>query len=123
MGHGIGLPAEKVEENLWEAAGKHRYLSASVAFPASVAARGDFASAPEFWWDGTGWTAGLSTRHVVPRGISSGDGGGGGRYAGGLDLTEAGDRQRYKAAMWSVDHGWRPGVRNSLFHVSLLCVL
>ena len=44
--------ASRKAENLWEAAGKHGYLSASVAFPTSVAAGGDFI-APEFWWDGT----------------------------------------------------------------------
>lgn len=39
-------------KTLWEAAKENGYCSASVAFPASVGAKGDYI-APEFWWDGT----------------------------------------------------------------------
>ena len=41
-----------------------------------------------------------------------------GRYAGGLDLTEAGDRQRYRAAMWVLDHKIAPRTKERPFFMS-----
>ena len=38
---------------LWQLAREHGYRSASVAFPTSAGAPGDFIL-PEFWWDGSG---------------------------------------------------------------------
>lgn len=99
--------ASKKAENLWEAAGKHGYLSASVAFPTSVAAGGDF-MAPEFWWDGTELDSRFIDAMSVPQGMILEMEKEIGRYAGGLDLTEAGDRQRYRAAMWVLDHKLAP---------------
>ena len=83
------MPAER-RKNLWEAAGKHGYLSASVAFPTSVAAGGDFI-APEFWWDGTELDSRFIDAMSVPQGMILEMEKDIGRYAGGLDLTEAGD--------------------------------
>ena len=60
--------ASRKAENLWEAAGKHGYLSASVAFPTSVAAGGDFI-APEFWWDGTELDSRFIDAMSVPQGM------------------------------------------------------
>ena len=109
--------ASRKVENLWEAAGKHGYLSASVAFPTSVAAEGDFI-APEFWWDGTELDSRFIDAMSVPQGMILEMEKDIGRYAGGLDLTEAGDRQRYRAAMWVLDHKIAPRTKERPFFMS-----
>ena len=109
--------ASRKVENLWEAAGKHGYLSASVAFPTSVAAGGDFI-APEFWWDGTELDSRFIDAMSVPQGMILEMEKDIGRYAGGLDLTEAGDRQRYRAAMWVLDHKIAPRTKERPFFMS-----
>ena len=90
-------------QNLWEEAKKHGYLSASAAFPTSVGAKGDYI-APEFWWDGTELDSQFIDALSVPQGLIAEMEQEIGRYAGGLDLTPAGDEQRYRAAAWLLDH-------------------
>ena len=80
--------------------------------------------APEFWWDGTELDSRFIDAMSVPQGMVLEMEEEIGRYAGGLDLTEAGDRQRYKAAMWVLDHKLAPRVKEQpFFHVSLLCCI
>lgn len=95
--------AGKKAKTLWEAAKEHGYTSASVAFPTSVGAKGDFI-APEFWWDGSELDSLLIDAVSKPQGMIHEMEEEIGRYAGGLDLTEDGDRQRFRAAMWVLDH-------------------
>ena len=91
--------ANKKVKTLWEAAKENGYWSASVAFPTSVGAKGDFI-APEFWWDGSELDSCFIDAVAKPQGIISEMEQEIGRYAGGLDLTDAGDAQRGKAALW-----------------------
>ena len=91
--------ANKKVKTLWEAARDNGYWSASVAFPTSVGAKGDFI-APEFWWDGSELDSCFIDAVAKPQGIISEMEQEIGRYAGGLDLTDAGDAQRGKAALW-----------------------
>lgn len=95
--------AGKKAMTLWEAAKEHGYTSASVAFPTSVGAKGDFI-APEFWWDGSELDSLFIDAVSKPQGLISEMEDEIGRYAGGLDLTDGGDRQRFRAAMWMLDH-------------------
>ena len=55
-------------KTLWEAARENGYLSASVAFPTSVGAKGDFI-APEFWWDGSSLDSQFINAVAKPQGI------------------------------------------------------
>lgn len=86
-------------KTLWEAAKENGYCSASVAFPTSVGAKGDYV-APEFWWDGSEIDSRFIDAVAKPQGIILEMEEEIGRYAGGLDLSDAGDAQRGKAALW-----------------------
>lgn len=109
--------ASRKVENLWEAAKKNGYVSASVAFPTSIAAKGDFI-APEFWWDGSELDSQFIDAMSVPQGMILEMEQEIGRYAGGLDLTEAGDRQRFLAAMWVLRHKIAPVADEKPFFMS-----
>ena len=89
--------------NLWGAARKNGYISASAAFPTSVGADGDFI-APEFWWDGSEMDSAFIDSMSRPQGLIFEMEKDIGRFAGGLDLTEAGDRQRFLSAKWIIDN-------------------
>lgn len=95
--------ANRKVKTLWEAAKDAGYISASAAFPTSVAAKGDYI-APEFWWDGSYLDSIFIDALAKPQGLISEMEQDIGRYAGGLDLTEADDKQRFKAAMWIMEH-------------------
>lgn len=86
-------------KTLWEAAKENGYCSASVAFPTSVGAKGDYI-APEYWWDGSAIDSVFIDAVVKPQGIILEMEKEIGVYAGGLDLTDGGDAQRGKAALW-----------------------
>ncbi len=102
---------------LWEGAKKNGYWSASVAFPTSVGARGDFI-APEFWWDGSELDSLFIDAVAKPQGMILEMEKDIGRYAGGLDLTDNGDAQRGKAAMWMLQHKIAPVISEKPFFLS-----
>lgn len=56
--------------------------------------------APEYWWDGTELDSLFIDAMAKPQGIILEMEKEIGRYAGGLDLTDGGDAQRGKAALW-----------------------
>lgn len=93
----------KKVENLWEASKSNGYVSASAAFPTSVGAKGDYI-APEFWWDGSDLDSRFIDAVANPQGLIYEMEQHIGRYPSGLDLTEQGDVQRYKAAAWLLEN-------------------
>lgn len=95
--------ANRKVSTLWEAAKKGGYVVGSAAFPTSVGAKGDFI-APEFWWDGSELDSQFIDAVALPQGLVSEMEESIGTYAGGLDLTDAGDAQRHKAAAWILEH-------------------
>ncbi|MGN0295269.1 MAG: alkaline phosphatase family protein [Lachnospiraceae bacterium] len=107
----------KKVKTLWEAAKDNGYWSASVAFPTSVGAKGDFI-APEFWWDGSELDSCFIDAVAKPQGIISEMEQEIGRYAGGLDLTDAGDAQRGKAALWMLRNKIEPVISEKPFFMS-----
>ena len=109
--------ANKKVKTLWEAARDNGYWSASVAFPTSVGAKGDFI-APEFWWDGSELDSCFIDAVAKPQGIISEMEQEIGRYAGGLDLTDAGDAQRGKAALWMLRNKIEPVISEKPFFMS-----
>lgn len=102
---------------LWEGAKLNGYWSASVAFPTSVGARGDFI-APEFWWDGSDLDSLFIDAVAKPQGMILEMEKDIGRYAGGLDLTDSGDAQRGKAALWMLRNKLAPVVSEKPFFMS-----
>ena len=104
-------------KTLWEAAKENGYWSASVAFPTSVGAKGDFI-APEFWWDGSELDSCFIDAVAKPQGIILEMEQEIGRYAGGLDLTDAGDAQRGKAALWMLRNKLEPVIFEKPFFMS-----
>lgn len=102
---------------LWEGAKRNGYWSASVAFPTSVGARGDFI-APEFWWDGSELDSLFIDVVAKPQGMILEMEKDIGRYAGGLDLTDNGDAQRGKATMWVLQHKIAPVISEKPFFMS-----
>lgn len=109
--------ANRKVKTLWEAAKECGYWSASVAFPTSVGAKGDFI-APEFWWDGSKLDSCFIDAVAKPQGIISEMENDIGTYAGGLDLSDAGDEQRGKAAMWILKNKLEPVVKEKPFFLS-----
>lgn len=89
--------------SLWKLAKEQGYCSASVAFPTSVGAQGDFI-VPEFWWDGSPLDTKFIDAVSVPQGLASEIEAEIGRFPGGLDLTVDGDRRRKEAAIWLLRH-------------------
>ncbi len=104
-------------KTLWEAAKENGYWSASVAFPTSVGANGDFI-APEFWWDGSSLDSRFIDAVAKPQGIILEMEKEIGQYAGGLDLTDAGDAQRGKAALWMLRNKIAPVISEKPFFMS-----
>lgn len=104
-------------KTLWEAAKENGYWSASVAFPTSVCAKGDFV-APEFWWDGSELDSKFIDAVATPHGMILEMEKEIGRYAGGLDLSDAGDAQRGKAAMWVLKNKIAPVINEKPFFMS-----
>ncbi|MGN0267772.1 MAG: alkaline phosphatase family protein [Lachnospiraceae bacterium] len=104
-------------KTLWEAAKENGYWSASVAFPTSVGAKGDFI-APEYWWDGSELDSLFIDAVAKPQGMISEMEQEIGRYAGGLDLSDAGDAQRGKAALWMLRHKLEPVIDEKPFFMS-----
>ncbi len=109
--------ANRKVKTLWEAAKENGYCSASVAFPTSVGAKGDYI-APEFWWDGSEIDSLFIDAVAKPQGIILEMEEEIGRYAGGLDLTDAGDAQRGKAALWMLRHKLEPVASEKPFFMS-----
>ena len=102
---------------LWEGAKLNGYWSASVAFPTSVGAKGDFI-APEFWWDGSDLDSLFIDAVAKPQGMILEMEKDIGRYAGGLDLTDNGDAQRGKAALWMLRSKIAPVIDQKPFFMS-----
>lgn len=106
MGHHKGAWhwfSNKKVKTLWQAAKEAGYIVGSVAFPTSVGAKGDFI-APEFWWDGSSLDSEFIDVVAHPQGLIREMESDIGTYAGGLDLSDEGDEQRYKAAEWLLTH-------------------
>lgn len=108
--------SDKVK-NLWQVAKENGYCSASVAFPTSVGAQGDFI-APEFWWDGSELDSKFIDMIAEPKGLISEMEKDIGRYAGGLDLSDNGDAQRGKAALWVLKNKIAPLASEKPFFLS-----
>ena len=104
-------------KTLWEAAKESGYWSASAAFPTSVGAKGDFI-APEFWWDGSSLDSLFIDAVAKPQGMILEMEQEIGTYAGGLDLSDAGDAQRGKAALWILKNKLEPGIQEKPFFLS-----
>lgn len=104
-------------KTLWEAAKENGYWSASVAFPTSVGARGDFI-APEFWWDGSALDSRFIDAVAKPQGIITEMEKEIGQYVGGLDLSDNGDAQRGKAALWMLKNKIAPVISEKPFFMS-----
>lgn len=104
-------------KTLWEAAKDCGYCSASVAFPTSVGAKGDYI-APEYWWDGSAIDSKFINAVAKPQGIIFEMEKEIGTYAGGLDLTDKGDAQRGKAALWMLKNKLAPVVAEKPFFMS-----
>ena len=109
--------ANKKVKTLWEAARDNGYWSASVAFPTSVGAKGDFI-APEFWWDGSSLDSLFIDAVAHPQGIILEMEKEIGQYAGGLDLSDEGDAQRGKAALWMLRNKIAPVISEKPFFMS-----
>ena len=109
--------ATKKVKTLWEAAKEARYCCASVAFPTSVGAKGDYI-APEYWWDGSELDSAFIDAVAKPQGLISEMEKDIGRYAGGLDLSDDGDRQRGKAAVWMLQNKLEPVIKEKPFFLS-----
>lgn len=104
-------------KTLWEAAKEGGYCSASVAFPTSVGAKGDYI-APEFWWDGSTLDSRFIDAVAKPQGLIAEMEKEIGTYAGGLDLSDAGDAQRGKAALWILKNKLAPQIDEKPFFLS-----
>lgn len=109
--------ASRKVKTLWEAAKEQGYVSASVAFPTSVGAKGDYI-APEFWWDGSTFDSILIDAVAKPQGMILEMEEEIGQYAGGLDLSEEGDHQRFLAAMWVLNHKIAPHLPKQPFFMT-----
>lgn len=109
--------ANRKVKTLWEAAKEQGYVSASVAFPTSVGAKGDYI-APEFWWDGSSFDSIMIDAVAKPQGIILEMEEEIGQYAGGLDLSDEGDHQRFRAAMWMLNHKIAPQIAAKPFFLS-----
>lgn len=94
--------SDKVK-NLWEVAKENGYISASVAFPTSLKANGDYI-APEFWWNGSAFDSLMIDALAKPQGLIKEMEKNIGRYPNGLDLSPQGDRKRFEASMWMLEH-------------------
>ena len=88
-----------------------------MAFPTSVGARGDFI-APEFWWDGSALDSRFIDAVAKPQGIIAEMEKEIGQYAGGLDLSDNGDAQRGKAALWMLKNKIAPVISEKPFFMS-----
>lgn len=104
-------------QTLWEAARLNGYTSASVAFPTSVGAKGDYI-APEFWWDGSELDSVFTDAVAKPQGLIFEMERDIGEYPSGLDLSDEGDAQRYKAAMWMLENKLVPQLAEKPFFLS-----
>lgn len=109
--------ANRKVKTLWQAAKEGGYCSASVAFPTSVGAKGDYI-APEFWWDGSELDSIFIDMVSCPQGLISEMEADIGRYAGGLDLTDGGDAQRGAAALWMLRKKLAPQIGQKPFFLS-----
>lgn len=107
----------KNTETLWEASKRNGYVSASVAFPTSVGAKGDYI-APEFWWDGSELDSAFIDAFSNPQGLVAEMEKDIGRFPNGLNLTEQGDEQRYKAADWMLKNKLRTKQNGKPFFLS-----
>lgn len=109
--------ANRKVKTLWQAAKEGGYCSASVAFPTSVGAKGDYI-APEFWWDGSELDSIFIDMVSCPQGLISEMEADIGRYAGGLDLSDGGDAQRGAAALWMLQNKLAPQIDQKPFFLS-----
>lgn len=104
-------------KTLWEAAKQAGYIVGSVAFPTSLGANGDYI-APEFWWDGSKLDSAFIDAVSKPQGLILEMENDIGTYAGGLDLTNHGDEQRYKSALWMLNNKLAPVQSEKPFFLS-----
>ena len=109
--------ASRRVQTLWEAAKNSGYYCASVEFPTSVGAKGDWI-APEYWWDGSELDSAFIDAVAYPQGLIAEMERDIGRYASGLDLTDDGDKQRYRATMWMLDKKLAPHLSEKPFFLS-----
>ncbi len=105
-------------QNLWQLASENGYVTASMAFPTSVGAKGDFI-APEFWYDGTRLDSRLIDALARPQGLVAEMEAVIGQYPGGLDLTPDGDRRRFEGAMWLLESKLAPACGGRPFFLSM----
>jgi predicted AlkP superfamily phosphohydrolase/phosphomutase len=84
---------------LWQLAGEHGYAVASVCFPTSVGAPGDYV-VPECWWDGSPLDGRLLDALSRPQGLAAEMAPEAGWAPSGLALTLEDDRRRAACAAW-----------------------
>lgn len=94
-----------VNNGIYDPTGEHR------------GAKGDFI-APEFWWDGSELDSLFIDAVAKPQGMILEMEKDIGRYAGGLDLTDNGDVQRGKAALWMLRNMLAPVIGQKPFFMS-----
>lgn len=104
-------------ETLWEVARQNGYLVGSVAFPTSVGAPGDYII-PEFWWDGSALDSRFIDALSTPQGLVREMEPEVGQCPNGLDLSDEGDSQRFRAAMWVLQNKLLPRVEEQPFFLS-----
>lgn len=109
--------ATRKVKTLWEAAKEAGYCSASVAFPTSIGAKGDYVT-PEFWWDGSDLDGAFIDALSVPQGLVREMEQEIGTYPGGLDLSNEGDCQRGRAALWMLKNKLEPLIQEKPFFLS-----
>ena len=102
---------------LWQLAREHGFRSASVAFPTSAGAPGDYVL-PEFWWDGSPLDLKFLDLLCRPQGLAGELDRDGLPCPGGLDLTLDGDRRRKACASWVLERKLRPALAERPFFLS-----
>jgi predicted AlkP superfamily pyrophosphatase or phosphodiesterase len=109
--------ANKRVPTLWQLAKEHGYCSASVAFPTSIGARGDYI-VPEFWWDGSHLDLPFLDALCLPQGLVGEMAKDGLECPGGLDLSLDGDRRRKACAAWVLERKLGPRLTRQPFFLS-----
>ena len=102
---------------LWQLARDHGYCSASVAFPTSIGAEGDYI-VPEFWWDGSHLDRLFLDALCRPQGLVGEMARDGLDCPGGLDLSLDGDLRRKACAAWMLEHKLEPELGRRPFFLS-----
>lgn len=107
----------KEVKTLWDGAKESGYITASVSFPASGGAKGDYI-APEFWFDGTEFDSALVDMMCTPQGLVSEMEKEIGRYACGYYLDDESDEQCCKEVLWMMEHKLKQHLPEKPFFLS-----